>query len=268
MLAACNGERAAEPEPAPTPAATPAPAPSASPTASSGARTVSEETDDFLFEYAYPATAGDIPALAALLDRRLEERRTKLAASSATARRQARSDGFPYNKHSYSAEWAVVTELPRFLSLSNSVTTYGGGAHGNVGMESLVWDKQRETAMAGIALFSSAAALRQSLGERYCEALNVEREERRAKPEGAGPEEEEPAAEGADEPFGDCPQITELTVLLGSSSGRQFDRLTLYAGPYVAGPYAEGPYAIDLPIDRAVAEAVRPEYRGAFAPRN
>src|SRR5690606_12475117 len=80
-----------------------------------GARSVSEQTDDFLFEYAYPAEAGRIPELAQLLDDKLEERRTELATESASARRGAREQGFPYNKHSYTAQWKVVADLPGWL---------------------------------------------------------------------------------------------------------------------------------------------------------
>jgi hypothetical protein len=57
-------------------------------------------------------------------------------------------------------------------------------------------------------------------------------------------------------------------VLVGSSNRRTFNRLTLYAGPYVAGPYAEGAYEIDINIDRAILAAVKPEYREAFSARN
>src|SRR5207253_8342688 len=69
------------PTPAPTATATPTPSPSASATAvahSNGARKVSEETDDYLFEYAYPKEAGQVPALATLLDGRLDKDRAEL----------------------------------------------------------------------------------------------------------------------------------------------------------------------------------------------
>ena len=60
----------------------------------------------------------------------------------------------------------------------------------------------------------------------------------------------------------------EIEVFVGSSNRRTFNRLTLYAGPYVAGPYVEGAYEVDLNIDSAVLEAVKPEYRTAFTARN
>jgi hypothetical protein len=256
-VAACNGE--ADPDPVPTTSAAPTPTATASASASSnGARSVAEETDDFLFEYSYPAEAGRIVELASLLDIQLEQRREELASESAAARREARQDGFPYNKHSYTAGWKVVTDLPAWLSLSADVATYTGGAHGNYTVESLVWDKENEQSMDPIELFTSPAALEEALGDRFCEALDRQREERR----------EEPVPADSDNPFDQCPGLDELEILLGSSNRRTFNRLTVYAGPYVAGPYAEGAYEVDLDVDRAIVAAVKPEYRKAFSARN
>jgi len=257
-VAACNGENAADPQVNPTEAVTPAPAATTA-ASSSGARSVAEETDDFLFEFSYPAEAGRIVELATLLDIQLEQRRGELAGESVAARRAAREDGFPYNKHSYTAEWKVVSELPGWLSLSADIAMYSGGAHGNYTVESLVWDKQAEEAMDPKRLFTSAAALEEALGDRFCEGLDREREKRR----GAPLDEEE-----AGNSFVDCPKIGELEVLVGSSNRRAFDRLTLYAGPYVAGPYAEGAYEVNLPVDARILAAVKPEYRAAFSARN
>ena len=223
-----------------------------------GARTVSEETDDYLFTYSYPAPAGAIAPLGDLLDRQLEERRSELAASSAQAKREARADGFPYNKHSYQAEWKVVANIPDWLSLSNEFSSYSGGAHGIYGVSSLVWDKQEAEAIEAIDFFTSPQALEDALGDRFCEGLNSQREERRGAP--VDPE--------ADDLFNNCPEMDELIVLVGSGSGRRFDRLTLYAGPYVAGPYAEGDFRVNLPIDRAVLQTVKPRYRESFATRS
>ena len=131
--------------------AAPVPEPTETPLAmreAGGGRAVTEETDDYLFTYRYPAVAGSLAPLGDLLDRQLEERRTQLATSSAQARREARADGFPYNKHSYQAEWKLVADLPGWLSLSNEFSTYSGGAHGIYGVSSLVWDKQAAEAMA------------------------------------------------------------------------------------------------------------------------
>ncbi len=257
-VAACNGE--ADPDPVPTTTAVPTPTATASATASSnGARSVAEETDDFLFEYSYPAEAGRIPELASLLDIQLAEQREDLAGESVEARRTARQNGFPYNKLSYTAEWKVVTDLPDWLSLSAEISTYMGGAHGNFTIDSLVWDKKAEQAMDAKWLFTSTAALEKAFGARYCDGLNLERDRRR------DPEIKE---EGGLDSFTDCPGIDDLEVLVGSSNGRTFNRLTIYAAPYIAGPYVEGAYEVDINVDRAILAAVKPEYREAFSARN
>ena len=253
----CDGQPG-DVEPTPTATATQSPTPTASATASSGARSVVEETDDFLFEYSYPAEAGRIVELASLLDIQLEQRREDLARESVAARREAREDGFPYNKHSYSAEWKVVADLPGWLSLSADVATFSGGAHGNYTVESLVWDKEGEAAMDAKRLFTSPAALEEAFGDAFCDALDAERAKRR----------EEPVPQDSDNQFEQCPGIEELELLVGSTNRRTFDRLTVYAGPYVAGPYAEGAYEVELPVDEAILAAVRPEYRAAFGARN
>ena len=263
MAAACDGFGGTEPEAGGATATATAQAKAQAEEAKSksegnGARSVAEETDDFLFEYSYPAEAGRIPGLAGLLDNRLDRQRAALAAESEQARREARQEGFPYNKHSYTAEWKVVAELPKWLSLSADVATYTGGAHGNYTVQSVVWDKDNLRLMNAIDLFSSPAALEQAFGDRFCEGLDRQRAERRG----------EPVAEDSEEMFDQCPGIDELEVLVGSSNRRTFNRLTVYAGPYVAGPYAEGAYEVDLSVTQEVLDAVKPEYREVFSARN
>lgn len=262
-VAACDLGGGGDSDPVPT--ATPKPTATASPTdsatataAGNGARAVAEETDDFLFEYSYPAEAGRIPELAAYLDKRLARNREQLANDAVEARREARSEGFPYNKHSFTSEWRVVADLPGWLSLSEDIATYTGGAHGNYTMRSLVWDREAGRALDGVALFTSPAALEEALGDRFCDGLDRERAKRRGAP----------VAEDSQEPFDQCPGIEELVVLVGSSNGRTFNRLTLYAGPYVAGPYAEGAFEVNVDVDRAILAAVKPEFREAFSARN
>ena len=263
MAAACDGFGGTEPEAGGTTATATAQAKAQAEEAKSksegnGARSVAEETDDFLFEYSYPAEAGRIAGLAGLLDNRLDRQRAALAAESEQARREARQEGFPYNKHSYTAEWKVVAELPKWLSLSADVATYTGGAHGNYTVQSVVWDKDNLRLMNAIDLFSSPAALEQAFGDRFCEGLDRQRAERRG----------EPVAEDSEEMFDQCPGTDELEVLVGSSNRRTFNRLTVYAGPYVAGPYAEGAYEVDLPVTQEILGAVKPEYREVFSARN
>lgn len=215
-----------------------------------------EETDDFLFEYAYPAEAGNIPELAALLDARLVRVREGLARDSRQAREDARGNGFPFNKYSIGIGWSVVAETPRFLSLSAAISSYSGGAHGNAGFDALVWDKEAVRAMEPGAFFSSTEALDAAIGTRLCDLLQRERAARRGAEAELG---------GA---FDECVPLTDTTVLLGSTNARAFNRIGVLIAPYVAGPYAEGTFEFTVPVDAEVLAAVREEYRSAFASRN
>ena len=158
-------------------------------------------------------------------------------------------------QHSASEEWQVVADLPGYLSLSGHLATYSGGAHGMYGMQSLVWDREVGAAMKGIDLFNSPVALEQALGNRLCDTLNTAREERRGMQ----------IEEGSDDMFDKCPGLDEASVLVGSSNGKTFDRITVYFGPYVAGAYAEGDYELDFPVTASVVDAVKPAHAKAFS---
>ena len=228
-------------------------------TRADGSFDLEEETDLYLFEYAWPAAAGKIPELSELLDQRMQRAKGNLVSEATQARAEARDNGFPYNKHSYIADWEVVADLPAWLSLSVQVGTYSGGAHGMPNVESLVWDKTGRRAIKAIDLFESPAALEEAVGDAFCEGLNDLREEKRGEP-----------VDPADDEYGfnSCPSIDELTILLGSTDRRHFNRMTWYAGPYVAGPYAEGDYRVNLSITGAVLDVVDPQYREFFRARN
>ena len=253
LLVSCREEA---PAPDPAAIASPVATATAAATPSSGARTVEEETDDFLFEYAYPAEAGNIPALAALLDARLVRVREGLARDSRAAREDARDNGFPFNKYSTGIGWSVVADTPRFLSLSAAISSYSGGAHGNAGFDALVWDKEAGRALEPGAVFTSIKALDAAIGTRLCDLLQRERAVRRGGDAELG---------GA---FDECVPLTDTTILLGSTNSRAFNRIGVLMGPYVAGPYVEGSYEFTVPVDAEVLGAVRDEYQSAFASRN
>jgi len=128
------------------------------------------------------------------------------------------------------------------------------------GLRSLAWDKAAKKALDGVALFTTPDALGAALGQRLCDALNKEREKRRGEPVG-------PAGGPDDIGFDSCSKVSEATVLVGSSTGKAFDRIGIWFGPYVAGAYAEGAYELNFPVDAKVLAAVKPEYAQAFAVR-
>lgn len=208
------------------------------------------------FEYSWSEPIAAETELAALLDKdrrkRLEEETREWRASAG----DCPTDAASCSSYSYANGYEVVANLPRFLSLSNGFYTYTGGAHGNYGRGSALWDREAKALIETADLFTSREALAKAVLTKACAKLDKERLDRRGEViEGSG-EEDWP---------NNCPGVDETTLFLGSSNGSSFNRLGLYYGPYVAGPYAEGEYEIDLPVDSAVIAAVKPEYRRYFS---
>jgi hypothetical protein len=208
------------------------------------------------FSYAWPAAASAEPKLFRKL---LGMRNMALAEQKREWR--AAVDEFGTNDcvtcvgRDHSASWEVAANIPRFLSLSGGTYFYTGGAHGNSTFDSIVWDREAEQARKVTDLFRSERALWRVASRAYCPALDREREKRRGRPVQS-------------EDFGsDCPPLSELVLVLGTSNGNVFDRLDVLAAPYVAGAYAEGPYEVSIPVTQRILEAVKPDYRAYFAGR-
>ncbi|HEY7807817.1 MAG TPA: DUF4163 domain-containing protein [Croceibacterium sp.] len=264
-LAACSGGGDSARAPAPSSSvsrarAAPAPTPTASASATAtpaGANSVKEQNDLYSFSYAWPAAAGNIAPLATQLQGELEKSKQDLIADAQKGKAQSDSNGFPYNPHYYSETWKVVANLPRWLSLTGDFSTYTGGAHGNYGRETLVWDKKVGRGFPAIDMFTSPAALGTALGDKLCQALDRERAKKR---KGA------PKGQLLDD-FTKCVGVDQATVMVGSSNGKTFNRIGVWFGPYVAGPYAEGAYELSFNVDPAILDAVKPAYRDAFSVR-
>jgi hypothetical protein len=207
------------------------------------------------FAYSWPAKATAIPQLAARLtadrDQTLAEQKAEW---DEALKDLADADCGACTNRAYEMAWDVVADVPRFLSLSGAWSAYSGGAHGNYAWEALVWDREAERGFDPKEMFTSPAALQGALGPGWCTALRAERVEKL----GA-----EYAAD--DDGIFPCPPIADLTVLVGSSDGKSFNRIGLIAAPYVAGSYAEGAYEVTLPVTPKVLAAVKPGYRAAFA---
>jgi hypothetical protein len=254
MLAACFSPEAMASQTAivPPPAPPPPPAPAPGVTTFTDKAAKGEAIRDFAYEW--PAAVSAVPALVerftAERDRILADQKQEW--DSALAEFSAEDCGGCVNR-SFEKTWQVVANLPRFLSLSAIFWEYSGGAHGNGAFDALVWDRTAKQAIDPKAMFRSPQALQNALGAGWCKALKTEKKAR------LGPD-------YYDDGFFPCPPVSDLTVMVGSSNRRAFDRIGLIAAPYVAGAYAEGTYEATLPVTRAVLAAVKPEYRAAFAP--
>jgi len=268
LLAACSSpdETAAAPPAAASAAATAtSPASTAAGTARSSAtasgqsaEAVSVESDDGVLEFSYkhPAEVGAIPELATLLRSEADQARDEARKAALDDRDSAKTDGYEYHSHSLGIVWEVVTQTPRFLSLSSSFYTFTGGAHGNYGFEGLVWDRHAGKRLAATDLFVSRAALKAAVLKPFCAGLDDERRKK-----GIENPEDETVFPRCVDPVG------EATTVLGSTNRRQFNRIGFLMDPYVAGSYAEGSYEVTLPVTPAILAAVKPEYRAGFAVR-
>ena len=214
-----------------------------------------DTTRDFV--YRWPAAVSAIPALAAKLAAERDQLRAEQKAEwDVSLKEYAGQDCGGCMIRDFQKTWKVVTNLPRFLSLSVDVYEYSGGAHGYFYTDALLWDRQARAAIMPEDLFRSPAALQDALGAEWCRALKAERIKRM----GA-----ETSQMIEDDGIFPCPPIADLAVLLGSSNRRRFNRIGLIAAPYVAGSYAEGQYEVTLPVTAKVLAAVKPEYAAAFA---
>lgn len=225
---------------------------------SAPAKMVSTEikTKGYSFEYSYPALVGAHPKLRLMIEK---DKAAQLKELQTLAREMAKDKDRPFAHMAVETNvaWQTVTDLPQYLSLTTDSWSYTGGVHGNWWRSSQVWDKQAGKVIDPFDLFASKAGFDAQVQTRYCDLLDVQRS---AKRDG-----EKVDRSQSDDWMQACPQPSELVLILGSSNGKQFNRLAIYAGPYAVGPYVEGDYEIDLPMTAELVALVKPAYRSAFA---
>lgn len=204
------------------------------------------------FTFVYPPQVRAVPALAAWFAGEEARMRSAVTAQAVADQRDAVKSGNAFNPYETSRIWKVVTDTPRFLSLSVERYDYTGGAHGMTDYASLVWDKAKRQRRTTLSFFDPAA-LRVAVTPAFCRRLDAERRAKRGGTLETGLPE-----------FSRCIDPIESAVLLGSSSHARFDRIGFMIAPYAAGPYAEGVYEVTLPVTAAVLAAVKPEWRPYF----
>lgn len=233
----------------------PTPEPPAAPEPQPDFATLVEEEDALLaFTYGWPKAAAAVPAV---------ERRMKadMAAGRTRARKYARDDkserpaSATYIAHYFAKTWATLGDTPHLLSLSASIESFTGGAHGNVNFDGLIWDKAAGRAVTLADLFADPAAAFAALTPAYCHTLDQERSERRG--------ESLPLA--GETTVADCPPLPKQVALpVDADSDGRFEALTILLGPYAAGAYAEGSYAVEVPVTAPLRALVKDRYRASF----
>ena len=208
------------------------------------------------FEYSYPAVAQQYPLLVREIERLKTAQHEELKEMGED---WIKSDpeGTKTSKMETDTSWQTVTDLTAYLSLTTNSWSFTGGAHGNWWRSSLVWDKTASKVLQPIDIFTSNAAFDRLVQMRYCDKLDIQRSEKR--------DGEKVDRRKTDDWTQACPKPSEQVLILGSSNGKQFNRFSIYAGPYAAGPYSEGEYEIDLTFDKKLLAIVKPQFRPSFA---
>ena len=151
-------------------------------------------------------------------------------------------------------DYDAVVDTGKLFGLTGSTYEFTGGAHGNPGALSVIWDKALKRRIDLGVLLKAGADLT-VLDRMLCAALNVEKRKR-------DPQAVLLTLNGTD---WKCPRLSETVVgLAPSTTPGKAGGLTVMIGPYVAGPYSDGGYQIDLP-QAAIRNLLAPAYADEFA---
>ena len=249
-LAACDSPGA------PVTASNPDAAPAASTkpqAAAAKAFRAEEKTDLIEFEFSWSAEAAAVPELVARFQSELAKARTELIGMAEAEKQFRDKQKLDFNGLMSSNSYQTAGKSARLLSLRVDSAAYTGGAHGNSGTGQLIWDRARRVEIKPADLFAETANRDRLLTQRWCDALNRARQEKRG----------EPVAGGG--MFDDCPSLDDIAVIPADKDGNgRFEQLQLVASPYVAGSYAEGSYEVELPVTADLVAGIRADYRPSF----
>ena len=214
---------------------------------------VDEKTELIEFHFGWSAEAAAVPQLVDRFHKEMEKAKADLVAGAEEDKAFREKQGFDFHGFMSSTDYKTAGQSARLLSLSLEQGGYEGGAHGNYGVGALLWDRAEAREIKPSGLFASAENMGRLLTQRWCDALNKAREEKRGEPVGGG---------GL---FDDCPSLGDVALIPADKdrNGR-FETLMLVASPYVAGPWVEGAYEIELAVTPDLLAALKGDYRTSF----
>lgn len=210
---------------------------------------------DLLVRYESPALSfrWSLAPEAALEPALVHDMRTEALAERAKAIREAdaaakgAAAGDRKLQYQWIERWKPEAETDLLLAFSAQQYSFTGGAHGNVLLRAVIWDRGAGRRLSFAELFTNPNAANAALKPAFCKALDEERKERRGGQLGTA--------------FADCPDFTAYaTVPMGDGA---IHSLRVLVPPYEAGPWAEGSYEIQL--DAGLVRAfLHPRYAAAF----
>lgn len=212
-----------------------------------------EKSDLVEFHFGWSAEAAAVPQLVDRFRKEMDKAKTELIAGAKENKAFRDKEKLEFHGYMSSTSYETAGQSDRLLSLSVDAGSYTGGAHGNYGTDVLIWDRQAAREITDAELFVEASNRERLLTQRWCDALNKAREEKRGAPVGGG------------DLFDECPSLDDIAIIpTDRDKNGKFERLMLVASPYVAGPYVEGSYEIDLAATPDLIAAIKDEYRSSF----
>ncbi len=143
--------------------------------------------------------------------------------------------------------WEPEAETDLLLAFSAEEYSFTGGAHGNLALKAVIWDRGAGRRIGFDELFADARAMQAVLKPQFCRALDDERRRRRGGQLG--------------DSFTECPDPAAYpTVPVGDG---EIHAIRVLVPPYEAGPWAEGSYEILLDTS-TVLPFLQQRYRLAF----
>ena len=212
-----------------------------------------EKNDLVEFHFGWSAEAAAVPQLVKRFQAQLEKTKAELLTGAREDKAMRDKEGFDFHGHMSSTEYETAGQSDRLLSLRVEVGSYTGGAHGNQGTGSLLWDLNAAKEIEVAGLFVEPSNMSRLLTQRWCDALNKARDDKRGEPV------------GGNGMFDECPGLDEIaTIPTDKDKNGRFERIMLVASPYVAGSYAEGSYEIELLVTSDLIAALKEDYRSGF----
>lgn len=204
------------------------------------------ETPALSFRWSLAPEAALEPALVTQMRTEALADRQKAIRDADEAFQQAKSTGRPYQT-AWAARWQLQAETDQLLAFSTRQYSFTGGAHGNVWLRAVIWDRGAGRRISFGELFSDEKAVMALLKPAFCKALDSARAERRQGQKLEG--------------YGDCPDPSAYPIVPVGEG--QITEFLVLVPPYEAGPWAEGVYEISL--DPGLFKAfLLPRYLPAF----
>lgn len=197
---------------------------------------IEETTESAEMSAKLPAELSDMPELAAILGQQAGRQIRAFADRAAEVYEQSdRQD--QWRKWSLEIDHEVTFENPRLVSVLRRTWFYTGGAHGNVGLDSVIYDRQADSLVGFDDFFGSVrdgAPVLQTMAE-YARNRLIETLGQASDPDWIRD--------------GTAPKRAnyEAFTLLPSSERDKVGGIAIHFGPYAVAPYAAGPQRVTIP---------------------